>query len=59
MLGFQWKMLVINFSYDVTISTLSNYNNARGAIEFSIINQGYYSQYDGNRKQAWCPTFKN
>jgi len=59
MLGFQWKMLRINFTYDITISTLSNYNNARGAIEFAIINQGFYSQYDGNRKQSWCPTFKN
>ncbi len=58
MLGFQWKMLRINFTYDVTISTLSNYNSARGAIEFSIINQGFYSQYDGSRKQSWCPSFK-
>ncbi len=58
MLGFQWKMLRISFTYDVTVSTLSNYNNARGAVEFSIINEGFYSQYDGSRKQSWCPTFK-
>lgn len=58
MLGFQWKMLRINFTYDVTVSTLKNYNNARGAIEFSIISQGNYGQYDGSRKQSWCPSFK-
>jgi type IX secretion system PorP/SprF family membrane protein len=59
MLGFQWKMLRINFTYDVTVSSLKNYNNARGAIEFAIVNQGFYSQYDGNRKQSWCPSFRN
>jgi type IX secretion system PorP/SprF family membrane protein len=59
MIGFQWKNLNISFTYDVTISTLSNYNNARGAIEFSIINQGVYAQYDGNKRQSWCPTFRN
>lgn len=59
MVGFQWKMLRIAFTYDVTTSTLSNYNNARGAIEFAIVNQGFYGQYDGNRRQSWCPTFNN
>ncbi|HTL07057.1 MAG TPA: PorP/SprF family type IX secretion system membrane protein [Chitinophagaceae bacterium] len=59
MLGFQWKMLRITFTYDVTTSTLSNYNNARGAIEFAIVNHGNYGQYDGNRRQSWCPTFTN
>lgn len=59
MLGFQWKMLRMVFTYDVTVSTLANYNNTRGAIEFAIVNQGDYSQYQGNRKQAWCPTFRN
>lgn len=58
MLGFQWKMLRITFTYDVTTSTLSNYNNARGAIEFSVINQGFYGQ-GGTNRQSWCPTFKN
>jgi type IX secretion system PorP/SprF family membrane protein len=59
MLGFQWKMLRIMFTYDITTSTLSNYNNAKGAIEFSIINQGFYGQNDGSRRQSLCPTFKN
>jgi len=59
MLGFQWKMLHITFTYDVTTSTLSNYNNARGAIEFSIVNQGFYGQGGGNLRQSLCPSFKN
>lgn len=59
MLGFQWKMLRITFTYDVTTSTLSNYNNARGAIEFAIVNHGMYGQFDANRRQSWCPTFTN
>ncbi|MEO5683838.1 MAG: PorP/SprF family type IX secretion system membrane protein [Chitinophagaceae bacterium] len=58
LLGFQWKMLRINFTYDVTTSSLSNYNNGRGAIEFSIVNQGFYGQ-GGSDRQSWCPTFKN
>ena len=58
MIGFQWKMLKMTFTYDVTTSTLSNYNNARGAIEFAVVNQGFYGQGSGNR-QSWCPTFKN
>ena len=58
MIGFQWKMLRMTFAYDVTTSTLSNYNSARGAIEFSIVNQGFYGQGGGNR-QSWCPTFTN
>jgi type IX secretion system PorP/SprF family membrane protein len=59
MIGFQWKMLRMTFTYDVTTSTLSNYNSARGAIEFSVVNQGFYGQYDGSRKQSWCPSFRN
>ncbi len=58
MIGFQWKMLKMTFTYDVTTSTLSNYNSARGAIEFAVVNQAFYGQGSGNR-QSWCPTFKN
>ncbi|MFT3936408.1 MAG: PorP/SprF family type IX secretion system membrane protein [Chitinophagaceae bacterium] len=59
LLGFQWKMLRISFTYDVTTSSLAAYNNSRGAIEFSIVNQGFYGQYDAARKQSWCPSFRN
>jgi type IX secretion system PorP/SprF family membrane protein len=58
MLGFQWSDLKMTFTYDVTTSTLKNYNNARGAIEFSIIKQGFYgSSYNGNKRQSLCPKF--
>lgn len=57
MIGFQWKIFRMIFTYDVTTSTLSNYNNARGAYEFSLINEGFYNEYNGNRRQSWCPKF--
>ena len=59
MLGFQWKMLRMTFTYDVTTSTLKNYNNARGAIEFAIVNQGFYNEGGGSVRQSLCPTFRN
>jgi len=59
MLGFQWKMLRFTFTYDVTVSTLRNYNDARGAIEFAIVNQGFYGQNEPSKRQSWCPTFRN
>ena len=57
MVGFQWNNFKMTFTYDVTISSLSNYNSARGAVEFALVNQGYYSQYAGDRRQSWCPKF--
>ncbi|MEJ7768029.1 MAG: PorP/SprF family type IX secretion system membrane protein [Chitinophagaceae bacterium] len=57
MLGFQWNTFRMNFTYDVTTSTLANYNNGRGAVEFSLIKQGFFSQFDGSRRQSLCPTF--
>lgn len=52
--------LVVNdyeftFSYDVTTSSLKNYNNGRGALEFSLIKKGFYTN-KGDR-QTMCPTF--
>ena len=57
LLGFQWSNFKMSFSYDVTTSTLKNYNNSRGAIEFSLIKQGIYSSFNGNRRQSLCPKF--
>lgn len=57
MVGFQWNNFKMTFTYDVTISSLSNYNSSRGAVEFALVNQGFYSQYSGDRKQSWCPKF--
>jgi type IX secretion system PorP/SprF family membrane protein len=57
MIGFQWKIFKMTFTYDVTTSSLKNYNNARGAYEFSLISEGLYSEYGGDRRQSWCPKF--
>lgn len=59
MIGLGYKDFVFAFTYDATMSSLKNYNNTRGAFEFSITRQGIFSQYNGNRKQSFCPSFKN
>lgn len=57
MLGFQWKIFRMTFTYDVTTSSLSNYNNSRGAYEFSLMSEGFYNEYSGDKRQSWCPKF--
>ncbi len=57
LVGFQWKNFRMSFSYDVTTSSLSAYNNSRGAIEFSLLKQGFYNEYNGNQRQSLCPRF--
>jgi type IX secretion system PorP/SprF family membrane protein len=59
MIGLGYNDYTFTFTYDATISTLSTYNNARGAFEFSLIKQGTFNRYAGNRRQSMCPTFKN
>jgi type IX secretion system PorP/SprF family membrane protein len=57
LIGFQWKNFRMSFTYDVTTSSLSQYNNSRGAIEFSLMKHGFYSEGQGNLRQSLCPTF--
>lgn len=57
LLGFQWKNFRMSFTYDVTNSSLSAYNNARGAIEFSLVRHGFYDEYNGSQRQSLCPRF--
>jgi type IX secretion system PorP/SprF family membrane protein len=59
MVGFVYKNIRLMFSYDVTTSSLTQYNNGNGAWEFSIIQQGFYSDFNGDRHQSLCPSFKN
>lgn len=59
LLGLQYKDITATFTYDVTISTLNNYNNGRGAFEFSLIKQGLFNTYRGDKRQSMCPSFKN
>jgi type IX secretion system PorP/SprF family membrane protein len=58
MIGLGHKDYIFNFTYDATISTLKNYNNSRGAFEFSLIKQGLFDKYNGDRRQTMCPSFK-
>jgi type IX secretion system PorP/SprF family membrane protein len=57
MVGFELKNVRFTFSYDVTTSSLHNFNGYRGASEFNILKKGFYNEYDGNRRETMCPTF--
>ncbi|TCJ14459.1 type IX secretion system membrane protein PorP/SprF [Flaviaesturariibacter flavus] len=59
MVGLGIKDYIFSFSYDVTMSGLKAYNNSRGALEFSLVKQGIFSEFNGNRRQTICPSFKN
>ncbi|MDP4254596.1 MAG: type IX secretion system membrane protein PorP/SprF [Bacteroidota bacterium] len=58
MIGFVYKNIRLTFTYDVTTSSLGHYDGGFGAWEFSLISQGDYSEYNGNKRQSLCPTFK-
>ena len=58
MVGFVYKNIRLTFTYDVTTSALKNYDNGYGAYEFALISQGFYSQYNGDKRQSLCPNFK-
>jgi type IX secretion system PorP/SprF family membrane protein len=57
MVGFEWKNIKLMFSYDATTSALKQYNNGRGAYEFGLIHNGFFDEYNGDRRQSFCPTF--
>jgi len=59
LIGLGYKEYMFSFTYDATISTLKNYNNTRGAFEFSLTKVGMFDTYKGNRRQTLCPSFKN
>ena len=59
LIGIGYKDYVFSFTYDATISELKNYNNTRGAFEFSLIKQGVFDKYNGNKRETICPSFKN
>ncbi len=53
--GFETKKMSVTFSYDATISSLSKFNNFRGAAEISIVKKGFYpGKVD---RQTLCPRF--
>lgn len=59
MLGLQWDDMKATFTYDVTTSSLKNYNNTRGAFEFSLIKEGIFDSYNGDKRQSMCPNLRN
>ena len=56
MVGLGYNDYTITFSYDATISSLKNYNNSRGAFEFSLIKQGMINP--GSARVTPCPSFR-
>ncbi|MBN8851843.1 MAG: PorP/SprF family type IX secretion system membrane protein [Sphingobacteriales bacterium] len=58
MIGFIYKNIKLTFTYDVTTSTLKHYDGGFGAFEFALTSQGFYNEYNGNRRQSLCPSFK-
>ena len=59
MIGFEWNSIKLSFTYDATSSPLKNYNDSRGAYEFALLYHGMYSEYNGSRRQSFCPSFRN
>ncbi len=59
MIGLGIKDYTFTFTYDATVSTLKDYDNTRGAFEFSLVKSGVFDQYKGDRRQSLCPSFKN
>ncbi len=55
MAGFELNNITFTFSYDVTVSSLNQFNNYRGASEFSIVKKGFYK--DRGDKKTMCPKF--
>lgn len=55
MVGFELKNVRFTFSYDVTTSALSNFNNYQGASEFNVMKKGFYKETD--TRQVICPKF--
>jgi type IX secretion system PorP/SprF family membrane protein len=57
MAGFELSNTRFTFSYDVTTSSLRDFNNYRGALEFSVIKKGFYGVSKDNLRQTLCPSF--
>lgn len=55
--GFEIDFLKFTFSYDATLSSLSNFNHTLGALEFNLLKKGFYNEYNGDRQQTLCPVF--
>ncbi len=57
MIGLEINNVRFTFSYDVTTSSLKNFNHSLGASEFNVLKKGTYNDFQGDRNQVLCPTF--
>ena len=57
-IGLGWNDYTFTFNYDATVSSLRAYNGTRGAFEFSLIKEGLFDNFNGNRRQSLCPSFR-
>ncbi len=57
MVGLEINNLRFTFTYDVTTSSLRNFNNSLGASEFNLMKKGFYNGFNGDRTQVLCPVF--
>jgi type IX secretion system PorP/SprF family membrane protein len=57
MIGLEINNMRFTFSYDVTTSSLKNFNHSQGATEFNLLKKGFYNDFSGDRRQSLCPTF--
>jgi type IX secretion system PorP/SprF family membrane protein len=56
-IGLEINHIRFTFSYDVTTSSLKNFNHSFGADEFNLLYKGYYNPFNGDRQQTLCPVF--
>ena len=56
LVGLEFNTIRATFSYDATMSSLKNFNNSRGAFEFSLIKQGVINP--NSRSITPCPSFR-
>ena len=56
-IGFEWSRMKLGFSYDVTLSSAQNMNNAQGAYEVSLIYNGIINKITRKKYNFSCPKF--
>jgi type IX secretion system PorP/SprF family membrane protein len=57
MLGLEIKNIRLTISYDVTVSSLSNFNSFRGGNELNLMTKGFYTESGSASRQVFCPKF--
>ncbi len=57
MLGYQWKNFRFSFTYDITNSSLKNFNSGRGANELSLLFEGIVNPAYRTSSAFSCPRF--